>query len=75
MIPAVTLTKEHELTGVGVVQRTMGAKKVFLNFSKLTQKKIQLFPDSEANMYFWPWTYHNVFVFYPGNPVMPLIIQ
>lgn len=69
MIPAVTLTTEHEFNRVGVVQRTI------LNLSKLTQKKIELFPGSDAIIFFGPWTYHNVFVFYSGNPIMPLIIQ
>ena len=43
MIPAVTLTKEHELTGVGVVQRTMGARKVFFELVQINTEENRTF--------------------------------
>ena len=42
---------------------------------KVTQKKIDIFSDTDAVMFLCPLKSHNAFVFYPGNPIMPLIIQ
>ena len=51
-------------------------RKVFPDLSKVTQKRIDLFPDSEPVMFSWPLKSYNAFAlfFYSGNLIMPLII-
>ena len=50
-------------------------RKVFSRFVHSGTEENILSPDSNAAMFLWPWKFHNAFVFYPGNPIMPLIIQ
>ena len=53
----------------------MDSEKLLRKVSQVTQKRINLFPDSDTFTFLWPLKSHNAFAFYFGNPIMLLIIQ